>query len=737
MTLRTKLIVAFLLLAVIPLVVVTVYSYASSIEALHRTVERESGAVAEQMGDRMELVASDLDRHVEGLGRLPFRSLTEGDAGSDRLAGDFVTGLLQEMGDSAMLVDALEFVPAAPPAEGAVVVASGPPGTPRAVAPPSAVSPVVIHLSPMLFHEKKLQEIEVLAEKAGIARGEGEMMLLPREVLEARVEIDTDEPLPAELFQSLMQIGLEIGEQGEAGEMENIDELVRSIEERTQIYAERVEASAREQKRRQREMQHEVEKLKIDERRIAERGAEERKQKRWTWKREFATSVEREGEVVGTVKARINAQQVLHSVFERVDHTEGEIPFAVDEAGIVYTLDEEDKEFLDDLKLASLAGARGEPAQGRVVGDWVIATREAPSLGLVFGMARPVGESLDEIRGATARNLGYGLAVVGLAMLGIVPLSGRMTRDLSELSSGAARLADGDLESRVPVRSRDEIGKLAVAFNSMTDDLRRNQEQLVKQERLSKELEMCRQIQNELLPRSGSSFPFAQVNGVSIPAREVGGDFFNYFPLPGGDVAIVMGDVAGKGVPAALLMANLQATLKARMPQERDLAELARWLDAEIDQNTPSEAYVTLFIGVLDHERLTLRCVNAGHNPQYVVRAAGGVERLEAGGRPLGLLPGGDYTARALDLSPDDFLFLFTDGLTEAENASGEEFGAKRLEQILIEAREDNPDRLLARVEEVVHEYRGGTVAADDATMLALKVGAPARVSLPETPSAV
>jgi sigma-B regulation protein RsbU (phosphoserine phosphatase) len=309
-------------------------------------------------------------------------------------------------------------------------------------------------------------------------------------------------------------------------------------------------------------------------------------------------------------------------------------------------------------------------------------------------------------------------------MLGIFPLSGRMTRDLSELSAGAARLSGGDLETEVPVRSRDEIGQLAGTFNRMTSDLRRNQQRLVAQERLSKELELSRQIQEELLPRIVGSFPFAEVKGVSIPAREVGGDFFNYFSVPGGDVAIVMGDVSGKGMPAALLMANLQATLKARMPHERNLAELAQHLDIEIDGSTPSESYVTLFVAILDHERLTLRYVNAGHNVQYAVRD-GGLERLEAVGRPLGLLPGGRYTERSLELSPGDFLFLFTDGLTEAENARGEEFGTNRLEKLLLEAGADQPDHLLQRVEEAASRHRGETDVADDATMLALRVGAP------------
>ena len=149
-----------------------------------------------------------------------------------------------------------------------------------------------------------------------------------------------------------------------------------------------------------------------------------------------------------------------------------------------------------------------------------------------------------------------------------------MTRNLTTLTDGVQRIAQGDFSARVPVRSRDEFGALAGAFNQMAQDVEHRQQLVVERERLKRELELCRRIQTEMLPHAPLRLGATEIKGISIPAREVGGDFFNYFELPGGDVAVLVGDVSGKGISAALLMANIQATLRARLPLEPDLARL-------------------------------------------------------------------------------------------------------------------------------------------------------------------
>jgi phosphoserine phosphatase RsbU/P len=276
----------------------------------------------------------------------------------------------------------------------------------------------------------------------------------------------------------------------------------------------------------------------------------------------------------------------------------------------------------------------------------------------------------------------------------------------------------------VPVRGARELAQLAQQFNDMAGELRHNQEQLVEQARLRKELEISRRIQEELLPRGHLQGARVEIGGISVPAREVGGDFFNYFELDDGATVVLVGDVSGKGVPAALLMANVQATLRARLPLDADLARLTEQLDRDLDASTPRQAFVTLFVAVLEADGRRLRYVNAGHNTQFLVTTAGDVQALASTGRPLALLPGGGFEERVVDVAPGDCLFLFTDGLVESENAAGEPFGFERLPPLLLELRHAPADEVLSRVEAAVREHRGAHEADDDATMVVVKLRA-------------
>jgi serine phosphatase RsbU (regulator of sigma subunit) len=438
--------------------------------------------------------------------------------------------------------------------------------------------------------------------------------------------------------------------------------------------------------------------------------------------RQLQVVVHKDGKPVGKAHATLNLDRTLRTVLAFAQREAGELPFAIDRSGTLYTPKAGDLPKLRALGVETVAPRAADNAPERH-GDWLFVARRDES-GIIFGIARPIGESLRDIRAASVRNLGLGLGVIALAFIGIIPVSHRMTQHLSSLTAGVRQLAGGDFHTRVPVKTNDEFGTLATAFNQMAADLERQQSLVVEQERLRRELELSRQIQTEMLPRAPLVSEAAEIAGISIPAREVGGDFFNYFDLPDGRLALLVGDVSGKGVSAALLMANAQATLRARLPLESDLAKLADEFDRELDRNTPRSVFLTLFIGILEDHGRVLRYVNAGHNPQFLIRRRGGIEPLSSTGLPIALYAGHGYAEARVSVEPGDLLFFYTDGLVEAENAAEDMFGADRLQQLLAEAQARDLSSILHLVEQRVRAFRGEVEPLDDATMMALRVTA-------------
>jgi serine phosphatase RsbU (regulator of sigma subunit) len=678
MKLRTRLIIAFLLLSVLPLTAVTLYSYNSSLRAFHRTVEAEAASLAAEMESRMDVVTADLGQRVDRLWEVPMQAATadgqgarEGRAPTQAPPADVNNQIALALGAAAGFLDRLEFVPAvqateataptslpkAPQAGPTSGVAPTPPVAPPA---PPAPPPVVIDLRPILADAAKNDpDAQRAAERA--------QKLL--QDLQARYG-----PL-ADLGMRGAALGLRIG----------ATELQRLATERART------SSDREQR-----IEH------------ARKAFAELKGGY------LGLPVTRGGRRVGEIKAKLNLSQVLRSVLSLTRRDQGEVPFAIDDENHIYTVDPGDQRKLEPLRI-SAAGAAGG-----VTPTWIVVTRK-DARGVTFGIARPIGDSLAEIRRASVRNLGLGLFVIAIALLGIYPISTHMTRNVTSLTNGVRAIAHGDLGARVPVRSSDEFGELAKAFNQMTTDLAAHQKLVVEQERMHRELELCRQIQNEMLPHERLWLGLTEVKGVSIPAREVGGDFFNYFLLPDGQMALLVGDVSGKGVGAALLMANIQATLRARLPLEPDLAKLIDAIDRDVDDNTPGGVFLTLFVGILDPQQRTLRYVNAGHNPQYVLRTTGAIERMPGTGLPVGLFAGHGYAERSIVLEEADLIFFYTDGMVEVENESGDLYGAERLEALLVRAHDAGIDDLLAQIEASVRSFRGRAEPFDDATMMALR----------------
>ncbi|MDQ3070722.1 MAG: SpoIIE family protein phosphatase, partial [Acidobacteriota bacterium] len=433
---------------------------------------------------------------------------------------------------------------------------------------------------------------------------------------------------------------------------------------------------------------------------------------------ELDVTMRRDGKPVGKVNARLRLDRVLSTVVSNTRRENGEIAFAIDRKGAVVTHTTEDRALIDKLGVAKSSDTFYSG------NGWLVVMRDDPAgSGARFGIARRIGDSVRDLRVAAGRDLATGLGVISLALVGIFPISGRLTRNVRKLHAGVDALAAGNYAARVDVTSKDEVGRLATAFNRMASDLEAHQKTTVEQERLKRELELCRQIQNDMLPREPFHAAFADVRGISLPAREVGGDFFNYFTMGDGDLAVLVGDVSGKGVSAALTMANVQATLKARLPVAPDLAQLVASVDTEFDKSSSRGVYATLFAAVLDRKTRTLRYVNAGHHPQFVLRVDGTIIGMPSTGLPIGLLPGHGYAQQEIALDEGDLLFFYTDGAVETENEQGDMFGAERLEELLVSAHSEGIDAVLERAESAVRAFRGAAEPFDDATMMALRVG--------------
>lgn len=690
MNLRARLILAFLALSVLPLTAVTLYSYRSSTDAMRLTAESEARMLAREMTGRMDAVTRDIGQRIEQIWKLPPPPATPKPPSSDaQRAADSVGAALSE---AAGLVDRLEFV--ASDTRTSPAPAETPPG-PRAGARPG--SPVL--LPPPPPPGKVVIDVSKLSWNAG---GAAQSAAAREEIYRQRAEA-------LRFLQQLVAAGLKAGANETAKALG--EEAALALKERSRARRESAAAAG--------PPPEALQQIRVT-------------APSWRGKA-LGLPVTRDGRVIGTVNATVKFDRVLGEVFSATRRGEGEIPFALDPGKAIHTPRATDQPRLSALGLSALAGTDQVLRRSGPDSDWIVVTRHDPS-GTTFGIARPLGEPLRAIRNTAGRNLALGLSLIGLALVGIIPLSGRMTRNLHTLTAGAVEIARGNLQTRVPVRSRDEFGQLGVAFNQMAGELEAKQKALVAQERLQRELELCRQIQNEMLPRQPLLLDLAEVRGVSIPAREVGGDFFNYFVLDDDQLALLVGDVAGKGVGAALLMANIQATLRARLPLERDLAKLADALDREMEQNTPRSVFLTLFVGILDTRRRRLRYVNAGHNPQFVLRAGGGIEQLPSTGLPVGMFAGHGYEERSVEIADGDLLFFYTDGMVEVENEAGDLFDIERLEALLLAEHRDDIDTLLARAEAAVRAFRGTAEALDDATMMALRFGG-ARPAQPVRPA--
>ncbi|HEY1252609.1 MAG TPA: SpoIIE family protein phosphatase [Thermoanaerobaculia bacterium] len=237
----------------------------------------------------------------------------------------------------------------------------------------------------------------------------------------------------------------------------------------------------------------------------------------------------------------------------------------------------------------------------------------------------------------------------------------------------------------------------------------------LEKERIERELELAATIQRQILPRDLPSVPGLDIAARNVPTRQVGGDYFDFFPLSGGRLAFLVADVSGKGVPAALLVSTVHAAVHLQIDEARTVPDLVQRIDRHLQRYAVTRKFLTAFFGVLEPEAGQLRYVSAGHNPALLRRSGGGVEQLKATGVPLGMFPNASWREETLPMAKGDLLCVYSDGITEALDAADEEFGMHRLARLL----EAGPAaEICRRVFDAVGAFAADVPQYDDQTLL-------------------
>ena len=327
--------------------------------------------------------------------------------------------------------------------------------------------------------------------------------------------------------------------------------------------------------------------------------------------------------------------------------------------------------------------------------------------------------------------IGVLLLVIEMVALGNgLALARTITTSVDELFKGTERVKSGNFDQRIAVNSDDQLGQLATSFNDMTGRIKHLLVEQDEKRRLEQELQIARDIQMSLLPHSALNAPGMNVAAFCAPAKEVGGDYYDFFPLAGGRVGLLIADVSGKGTSAALYMAELKGLMLSLSRNHTSPRALLIEANEIIKYHLDSRSFITMTYAVVDRAAGTLTCARAGHTP-FMRMAAGGtpsVDVLAPDGMVLGLnLDRGERFERSLEeltlpIGGGDLFFFFTDGVSEAMDAQGACFGESRLTTFLANNAAFEPEAIRDLLVQEVAGFVQGQPQHDDVTMVILKI---------------
>jgi sigma-B regulation protein RsbU (phosphoserine phosphatase) len=364
---------------------------------------------------------------------------------------------------------------------------------------------------------------------------------------------------------------------------------------------------------------------------------------------------------------------------------------------------------------------------------------------LMYGrLFRTVGKFVGLVMAALAA-VGVFFGIIELIALIIgVRLTRTVTESVYKLYQATQHVNRGDFTHRIKVARNDQLAALEGSFNSMTENIQRLMVEQKEKQRLENELSIAQEVQAQLFPKGVFDVRSLELYGYCAPARTVSGDYYDFVPLGPDTLALAVGDISGKGISAALLMATIHSAVRAysleRVPvmamagvghggsftlsktEEGGLADispslLCAMLNRQVLRSTPIEKYATLFLGVYDGNSHKLTYCNAGHLPPVILASDGGLRRLEVGGSVVGLLDGLTFSEADVTLHPGDIFVAYSDGITEPENEFGE-FGEERLLQLVRENQGLPLQRIADLVVAAVKDWIGAEEQPDDITVV-------------------
>ncbi|MEA2569447.1 MAG: hypothetical protein QOI24_1448 [Acidobacteriota bacterium] len=738
MKVRTQLVLACFLLSIVPLSGIVLYSYQSSRKALEAAYHREAARLARQMDRRLSSIRNELEQSLAEVSSLPLPNLPKGQMAPEAVIDD----VLLALGESANLVDSIEVRPVEvavaahpsveaqePPAPAAEVAEA-----PEAPDPPDPPDSMIIDIpdaprAPRYrmsdAQRQQIREITRMGNElgAGIGRMTPEQRKAMGEQIDAR-----QRQLQADLKKSQDEYQLQMKEAQRIREERRKEiDAQRSARHAAEPPAPVVDpapinVASRVVKIRRPLTDAEKAQLKEHEKRIA-----------LLFGQKFNVPVRKEGAVVAQLSAQVKPEAVIHRILGTASD-DGEIAFAADREGHLYTRTADDRAALERIGI-SAAIAHDQPLPK--VENWIISTSKDPQSGLRIGVARPVGENLDDLRRTAGWNFGAGIALILVALIGIVPVANHITRDVKMVTVGAERIAAGDLTTRLPVKSRNEFGQLATAFNKMAHDLSHNHETILQQERSAKEQEMqqrlleleygrksveledARRFQLSMLPKEVPDHPNFEVAAFIRTATEVGGDYYDFHLIPGGALTVAVGDATGHGAKAGT-MVTVVKTLFSGYDEAISPSQFLADSAEKIKRMELGRMAMSLLVARFEPRQMTIAA--AGMPPALVHRAKSNtVDELAFSATPLGTL-GTEYHERIASIEPGDTILLLTDGFPELLDAAGQQFGYTAVTQTFAAAATAaSAAEVIAQINRAVAAWHGEQAPNDDVTFVVVR----------------